>query len=84
MARIVGGVLLLWVVGGGAWGQSPEVGEVLARYGELRPTAEEQAMYRLDWAGSLGEALERGKKEERPVLLVIIHARYGDLESGHC
>ena len=41
-------------------------------------------MYRLDWAASLEDARRRATRERRPVLLVIIHAQYGDLASGHC
>ena len=61
-----------------------EAERVLERYEELRPTEAELVIYRLDWAASLDEALKRSKKEKRPVLLVIIHARYGDITSGHC
>ena len=57
---------------------------ILDRYESLRPSPEELAMYGLDWAVSLEQGLERARKEERPVLLVIIHARYGDITSGHC
>jgi hypothetical protein len=61
-----------------------EAERILERYEELRPTETDLVMYRLDWAASLDDALKRSKKEERPVLLVIIHARYGDIASGHC
>jgi hypothetical protein len=29
-------------------------------------------------------AQQRARSENRPVCLVIIHARYGDITSGHC
>ncbi len=58
--------------------------EVLKRAEALRPGEEDFAMYRLDWADSLDAALARAAKENRPVALVIIHAKYGDLRSGHC
>lgn len=57
---------------------------VLERYRELRPTDAELGMYRLDWAPSLEKALERAQQESRPVLLVVIHAKYGDITGGHC
>jgi hypothetical protein len=41
-------------------------------------------MYRLDWAASLDVALKRAARENRPVCLVIIFAKYGDMASGHC
>jgi hypothetical protein len=41
-------------------------------------------MYRLDWADSLTTALERSRAEKRPVMLIIIHAQYGDINAGHC
>jgi len=64
--------------------QDRELRSVLERYEDFRPGAEDLAMYRLDWAPSLEEAQERARREERPVFLVIIHAQYGDLASGHC
>lgn len=58
--------------------------QALARFQELRPTEADLAMYRLDWAGSLEEAKERAAKERRPIAVVSIFARYGDLFTGHC
>ena len=57
---------------------------VLQRYQEKRPNARQLAMYRLDWADSIETALERSGREGRPVMLIVIHARYGDITSGHC
>jgi len=57
---------------------------IIERYEDYRPTAKQLAMYRLDWASSLAEALVRAKQEQRPILLVVIHAQYGDIHSGHC
>ena len=48
------------------------------------PVIEALSMYRLDWEESLLAAQIRGLRENRPVCLVIIHARYGDITSGHC
>lgn len=64
--------------------QTPKVQSVLERYGDFRPQADELAMYQIDWASSLQEAQKRALLEKRPVFLVIIHAQYGDLTSGHC
>ena len=61
-----------------------ETQSILERYDAFRPHARDLAMYRLDWAASLEEARARAAREKRPVLLVIIHAQYGDLFSGHC
>lgn len=55
-----------------------------AKYRAIRPNDNELAMYRLDWAESLSVARERAQSENRPVCLAVIHARYGDLTSGHC
>ena len=60
------------------------VKRVLARYQAIRPAAKDLGMYRLDWADSLEVALKRASKENRPVCLIIIHAKYGDIASGHC
>ncbi len=64
--------------------QTPKVQSVLERYSDFRPQADELAMYQIDWASSLQEAQKRALLEKRPVFLVIIHAQYGDLTSGHC
>ena len=60
------------------------VKRILARYQAIRPAAKDLGMYRLDWADSLDVALKRAAKEKRPVCLIIIHAKYGDIASGHC
>ena len=60
------------------------VKRILARYQAIRPAAKDLGMYRLDWANSLDIALKRAAKENRPVCLIIIHAKYGDIASGHC
>ena len=64
--------------------QDHEAQSILERYDAFRPGARDLAIYRLDWAASLEEARARAAREKRPVLLVIIHAQYGDLFSGHC
>jgi len=64
--------------------QDTSVEGVLTRFDELRPDDRQLAMYRLDWAASLDEAQVRAKREGRPIFLVIIHAKYGDILSGHC
>jgi hypothetical protein len=58
--------------------------QILARFDAIRPSANELAMYRLDWAESLDNALQRAAAERRPVFLIVIHAKYGDVTSGHC
>jgi hypothetical protein len=60
------------------------VKRILARYQAIRPAARDLGMYRLDWADSLDVALKRAAKEKRPICLIIIHAKYGDIASGHC
>ena len=44
------------------------VKRILARYQAIRPAAKDLGMYRLDWADSLGVALKRAAKENRPGL----------------
>ena len=60
------------------------VKRILARYQAIRPAARDLGMYRLDWADSIDVALKRAAKEKRPICLIIIHAKYGDIASGHC
>ena len=64
--------------------QTSEVESTLKRYAELRPRDKDPSMYPIAWAPSLKEAQSRALKENRPVFLVIIHAKYGNLFSGHC
>ena len=66
------------------FGQDEGAKQILAQFDDMRPTANELGMYRLDWAGSLGGALQRADEERRPVFLIVIHAKYGDVTSGHC
>ena len=61
-----------------------QIDRVLSKYDRIRPSERELAMYRLDWADSLDDALQRATREGRPILLIIIHAKYGDILSGHC
>ncbi len=62
-----------------SFAQDEAAKQLLARFADMRPTANELGMYRLDWAGSLDEALQRAEKEHRPVFLIVIHAKYGDV-----
>jgi hypothetical protein len=64
--------------------QSAEAKKTLDRFTELRPADKDLSMYRLDWAPDLAEAQKRASKETRPVLLIVIHAKYGDMITGHC
>ncbi len=64
--------------------QDVDARRILKHYKSARPTEQDLAMYRLDWSSSLDDALERAARESRPIFLVIIHARYGDISSGHC
>ena len=57
---------------------------ILAGHQALRPAAKDLAMYRLDWEDSLDVALKRAGREKRPICLIIIHAKYGNITSGHC
>ena len=67
-----------------AGAQTEDARLVLDRYRELKPTDDELAMYRLEWVNSLAAAKRRAAEENRPILVVAIHARYGDLFTGHC
>ncbi len=84
MQRIQLLLLTLFLAGSTAWAQNAEVRQVLRAYEKMRPGDEALSMYRLDWEESLLMAQVRAIKENRPVCLVIIHARYGDITSGHC
>ena len=84
MTRILGILIWLLLATPLALAQDNAVKSVLDRYADFRPAAKDLVMYQLDWAPSLAEAQKRALREKRPVFLVIIHAQYGDLTSGHC
>mgnify|MGYP004066183461 FL=1 len=84
MKRILSVLALLLLTATLALAQDSPVKSVLDRYEDFRPQADDLAMYQIDWAPSLEEAQKRARREKRPVFLVIIHAQYGDLTSGHC
>jgi len=81
-SAIIAFLFLVVAVMGVAAGRDAK--RILDRYQALRPQAKDLAMYRLDWAESLDVALKRTAKEKRPICLIIIHAKYGDIASGHC
>ena len=72
------------VVSSIALAQDENVSRVLAKFDRIRPSERDLAMYRLDWADSLSDAQKRAAREGRPIVLIIIHAKYGDILSGHC
>ncbi len=76
--------LLLPVLASAAHAQSDEARQALERFGSWRPSDQKLIMYRLDWAPSVKTAMERAARENRPVFIIAIHARYGDMFSGHC
>ena len=84
MTRILGILIWLLLATPLAPAQDNAVKSILDRYADFRPAAKDLVMYQLDWAPSLAEAQKRARREKRPVFLVIIHAQYGDLTSGHC
>ena len=83
MKQFFSGLALILLAATFAPAQDSTVKSVLDRYADFRPAAKELAMYQIDWAPSLEEAQKRALQEKRPVFLVIIHAQYGDLASGH-
>ena len=84
MKTFFSSAVLLLLAASFAPAQDSAVKSVLDRYADFRPAAKDLAMYQIDWAPSLEEAQKRARREKRPVFLVIIHAQYGDLASGHC
>ncbi len=77
-------LILLPSLAPAARAQSDEAKKVLEQFGSWRPSDEKLIMYRLDWAPSVKAAMERAVRENRPVFIIAIHARYGDMFSGHC
>jgi len=77
-------ITLLFLIGLVGVAADRNAKRILDRYQTLRPQEKKLAIYRLDWAASLDVALKRAAKEKRPICLIIIHAKYGDIASGHC
>lgn len=75
---------LALLLGCSSLAQSPEASDALERFARLRPGDADLAMYRLDWAEDLAAARKKAAAEQRPILLVVIHAKYGDMITGHC
>ena len=84
MKTTISRLALLLLAASFAPAQDSAVKSILDRYADFRPAAKDLAMYQIDWAPSLAAAQKRALQEKRPVFLVIIHAQYGDLTSGHC
>ena len=77
--------ILAMARGAGAHGADPsDAQRVLDKFQSVRPQAADLALYQLDWMPSLTAAQERGGKEQRPILLVVVTNSFGDLFSGHC
>ncbi len=64
--------------------QELAVERVLTWYHLLRPPARDLAVYQLDWSSSIDQARKQAIAQRRPICLMIIHAKYGDIASGHC
>jgi hypothetical protein len=77
-------VLLAALTATAALASEPSVRRLLGKYNTIRPDDDQLAMYRLDWVESLADAQDLALLDNRPVCLVVIHARYGDITSGHC
>ena len=77
-------VLLAALTATAALASEPSVRQLLSKYNTIRPDNDQLAMYRLDWVESLADAQDLALLENRPVCLVVIHARYGNVTSGHC
>jgi hypothetical protein len=84
LMRAISCAFFVLLTAGAALADQPHVRQLIARYHAIRPDDDQLAMYRLDWETSLTTAQERALLENRPVCLVVIHARYGDITSGHC
>ena len=84
--RLMPALALLTALAGpvAALAQDRAADEARRKYEAARPSESELAMYKLDWAATLEEAQTRAAKERRPVFLVVIHAKYGNLFTGHC
>jgi len=60
--------------------------EFSARFQAAQPSDEQQAIWKLDWEDNLTTALDRAKRERRPILFVHVTNITGpsNFGSGHC
>lgn len=84
MARFVLSLSLLLAATGPLPAEDLVPERVLTWFHLLRPAPSDLLVYQLDWATSLNSAQKRAKAEGRPICLVVIHAKYGNIASGHC
>jgi hypothetical protein len=61
-----------------------DVERILDRYQTAVPGAKELGLFGLDWAPTLKIAKEKAAKEKRPILLMVVRNKYGNLYTGHC
>jgi len=64
--------------------QAADRREVIEKFEQVRPTAEDLAIYQLDWLPTLKEAREKAAREDRPIFLVVVTNSFGDVCTGHC
>ena len=66
--------------------QAPDgdVRKILDKYRRFRPADKDLAIFQLDWVPTLKGATEWAARERRPILLLVVTNRYGDLFTGHC
>ena len=61
-----------------------DVQRILDKYQAAVPGAKELGLFGLDWAPTLQAAKEKAAKEKRPILLMVVRNKYGNLYTGHC
>lgn len=69
-----------------ALARDPAVDRILARHEAARPSKSELAIFSLDWTPSLKAALERARKEDRPVFFIYLTniTAPASFYTGHC
>ena len=69
-----------------AHAQYMNVQKILDKFEEVRPSAEDMAIYRHDWVATLKQAKDRAKKEGRPIFFIGNTNISGptNFYSGHC
>ena len=60
------------------------VQRILDKYREVRPQADDLAIYELDWAPTLKAAQEEAAKQNRPIFLILVRNSFGNIAGGHC
>lgn len=90
MLKHIAGALVCLALAAGARAETrppaPSAAEIEAACQAARPRPQELALYELDWVEGIPKAIERTRRERRPLLVLVVRniSGGGNLLTGHC